>query len=101
MTPRVWTNFDPSEMVGKIYEGDHWKLLYIKYISCGPELKWRKYDGSLTFYFFYFMSMRALCCPWAMATRVPIQSAQKPYESFPLPYVLYMKFDHNSRYILL
>ena len=25
----------------------------------------------------FFMSMGALCCPWAMATRVPIQSAQK------------------------
>ena len=36
-----------------------------------------------------------------MATRIPIQSAQKPYASFPLPYVLYMKFDHNSRYILI
>ena len=36
-----------------------------------------------------------------MATRVPIQSAQKPYAAFSLPYVLYMKFDHNLRYILL
>ena len=49
--------------------------------------------------FKFFMSMGALCCPWAMATRVPIQSAQKPYASFPLLYVLFMKFDHNSRYI--
>ena len=40
--------------------------------------------------FKFFMSMGALCCPWAMATKVPIQSAQKPYASFPLPYVLYM-----------
>ena len=39
MTPRVWTNFDPRGMVGRIYVGDHWTLLYIKYISCGPELK--------------------------------------------------------------
>ena len=30
--------------------------------------------------------MGALCCPWAMVTRVPIQSAQKPTASFPLPY---------------
>ena len=42
MTPRVWTNFDPRDMVGKIYVGDHWTLLDIKYISCGPELKWRE-----------------------------------------------------------
>ena len=42
MTPRVWTNFDPRGMVGKIYVGDHWTLLYIKYISCGPELKWHE-----------------------------------------------------------
>ena len=28
-----------------------------------------------------------------MATGVLIQSAQKPYAAFPLPYVLYMKFD--------
>ena len=41
MTPMVWTNFDPRGMVGRIYVGDHWTLLYIKYISCGPELKWR------------------------------------------------------------
>ena len=47
-----------------------------------------------------FMSKRALCCPSAMGTRVPIQSAQKPYAAFSLPYVLYMKFDHNLRYIL-
>ena len=39
MTHRVWTNFDPRGMVGRIYVGDHWTLLYIKYISCGPELK--------------------------------------------------------------
>ena len=25
-----------------------------------------------------------------METRVPIQSAQKPYAAFPLPYVLYI-----------
>ena len=45
--------------------------------------------------------MGALCCPWAMATRVPIKSAQRPYAAFPLPYVIYMQFDHTSRYILL
>ena len=45
--------------------------------------------------FNFFMSMGALCCPWAMATRVLIQSAQKPYASFPLPYVLYIKFDQT------
>ena len=42
MTPRVWTNFDTRGMVGRIYVGDHRKLLYIKYISGGPELKWRE-----------------------------------------------------------
>ena len=38
-----------------------------------------------------------------MATRVPVQSAQKPYAAFPLPYmyVLYVKFDHTLSYILL
>ena len=36
-----------------------------------------------------------------MATRVPVQSAQTPYAAFSLPYVLYMKFDHNLTYILL
>ena len=29
MIPRVWTNFDPRGMVGRIYVGDHWTLLYI------------------------------------------------------------------------
>ena len=42
MTLKVWTNFDPRGMVGRIYVGDHWTLLYIKYISCGPELKWHE-----------------------------------------------------------
>ena len=42
MTPRVWTNFDPKGMVGRIYVEDQWTVLYIKYISCGPELKWRE-----------------------------------------------------------
>ena len=65
MTPRVWTNFDPGGMVGRIYVLDHWTLLYIKYISCGPELKWREL---LTAHppFKFFMSTGALCCPWAM-----------------------------------
>ena len=100
MTPRVWTNFDPRVMVGRIYVGDHWTLLYIKYISCGPELKWREV-GWLAHLLNFLCLYGALCGPWAMATRVPVQSAQKPYASFPEPYVPYMKFDHNSRYILL
>ena len=95
MTPRVWTNLDPRGMVGSIYVGDHWTLLYIKYISCGPELKWCNSDGSLTFKFFYVYGSFML--------PLEFQSSQpkKPYASFPLPYVLYMKFDHNSSYILL
>ena len=36
--------------------------------------------------------MGAIWCPWQT---VSIQSAQKPYAAFPLPYVLYMKCDHN------
>ena len=31
-------NLDPRGKVGRIYVGDHWTLLYIKYISCVPEL---------------------------------------------------------------
>ena len=42
ITPRVWANFDPRGMVGRIYVGDHWTLLYIKYIGCEPELKWHE-----------------------------------------------------------
>ena len=30
-----------------------------------------------------------------MAIRVPTQSAQKPISAYPLPYRLYMKFDHK------
>ena len=41
--------FEPRGMVGRIYVGDHWTLLYIKYISCGPELNGGNSDGSLTF----------------------------------------------------
>ena len=100
MTPRVWTNFDPRGMVGRIYVGDHWTLLYIKYISCGPELKWGEL-GWLA-HLLNFLSLWELYFahgPW----QLEFQSSQPKnlHASFPLPYVLYMKFDHNSRYILL
>ena len=34
--PHGVASFDPSSLIGRIYEGDYWKLLHIKYISCGP-----------------------------------------------------------------
>ena len=67
-------------------------------ISCGPELQTLMAHSPFKD---FFMSMGALCCPWASATRGPIQSAKKPCAALTLPYVLYMKFDHNSSYILL
>ena len=27
----------PRGLIGRIYVGDHYRLLHIKYISCGPE----------------------------------------------------------------
>ena len=35
-------SLDPRGMVGRIYFGDYKTLLYIKYISCGPEFQWLK-----------------------------------------------------------
>ena len=35
--PQGGASLDPRAIVGKIYVGDHQTLLYIKYISCGPE----------------------------------------------------------------
>ena len=29
-------SFNPRIMIGRIYIGDHYKLLHTKYISCGP-----------------------------------------------------------------
>ena len=34
--PRGVTNLDPRGMVGRIYVGDHLKLLHTKYLSSGP-----------------------------------------------------------------
>ena len=34
--PEGLGNYEPRDMVGKIYVGDHQTLLYTKYISCGP-----------------------------------------------------------------
>ena len=34
--PEGLVNLEPRGMVGMIYVGDHQKLLYTKYISCGP-----------------------------------------------------------------
>ena len=36
MTPWGVASLDPRGMVGRIYVGDHQKLLHTKYISCGP-----------------------------------------------------------------
>ena len=33
---RVVANLDPRGMVGRIYVGDHLKLLYTKHLSSGP-----------------------------------------------------------------
>ena len=103
MTPRVWTNFDPRGMVGTTYVWDHWTLLYIKYISCRPELKWRE--------LWWLAHLSNFLCLWELYVahgpwQLEFQSSQPqnlmhPYASFSLPYVLYMKFDHTSRYILL
>ena len=30
-------NLDPRGLIGRIYVGDHYRLVHIKYISCGPE----------------------------------------------------------------
>ena len=32
--PRGMANLDPRGMVGRIYVGDHYTLLYTKYMSC-------------------------------------------------------------------
>ena len=37
MTPWGEASLEPSGLVSKIYVGDHLRLLYTKYISCGPQ----------------------------------------------------------------
>ena len=37
MTPWGEASLEPSGFVSKIYVGDHLRLLYTKYISCGPQ----------------------------------------------------------------
>ena len=34
--PRGVASFGPRDMIGRIYAGDHQKLLHTKYVSCGP-----------------------------------------------------------------
>ena len=38
LTLKGWANLDPRCMVGRIYVGNHWTLLYTKYINCRPHV---------------------------------------------------------------
>ena len=90
MTPRVWANFDPRGMVGKIYVGDHWTLLYIKYISCGPELKWHELWAHLL-NFLCLWELYVAHGPW----QLEFQSSQPKYLMHPFPYHTGMCFTWN------
>ena len=91
MTSRVWTkDFDPKGMVGRIYVGDHWTLHYIKYISCGPELKWHELRWLA--HLLNFWCLRELYVahgPWQQE----FQSSQPKNLMHPFPY--HMCFTWN------
>ena len=36
MTPWGVASLEPRGLIGRIYVGDHYTLLHIQYISCGP-----------------------------------------------------------------
>ena len=57
--PQGVASFDPRGLIGRIYEGDYWKLLLIKYISCGPNGFRRRFSK----FFPSYKLMGALCFP--------------------------------------
>ena len=83
-------NFDPRGMVGRIYVGDHWTLLNIKYISCGPELKWRELWWLAHFLnFLCLWELYVAHGPW----QLEFQSSQPKNLMHPFPY--HMCFTWN------
>ena len=70
-------NLDHRGLIGRINVGDHYTLLHTKYKSCVPD-GFREEDF---FKVFPVISLWELYV--SMAIRVPIQSAQKPYATYP------------------
>ena len=68
-------NLDPQGLIGRIYVGDHYTLLHIKYISCGPH-GFREEDFVS---FSHYKSMGGID-PWSAASLGPRGLIGRIYE---------------------
>ena len=87
--PQGVANLDPRGMVGRMYVGDHLTLLYIKYLSSGPQ-GFREEDFLS---FSICKSMGAICCHGNQNSN-PI-SPKILCSLSPHQLMIHIKFDHD------